>query len=227
MSEPIQLALIGATGLIGRSIMERLVGCDSFRLTALARREVKLPSGARMDMLLADPAHWDEAIAAISPSVLICALGTTWRKAGQDEDAFRAVDERLVLDAARAAKEAGTRHFIFISSVGADPHSKTFYLRVKGEVEVALGKLQFTRLDILRPGLLRGARQGDLRFLERAAMLLSPVVDLFLRGSRSRYRSITAEKLVEAILGLAQMKAGGRFTHEYDGLLRAVRRFEG
>jgi len=160
------------------------------------------------------------------PDVLVCALGTTWRKAGQDEEAFRAVDERLVLDVARAAREAGTWHFIFVSSVGADAVSKTLYLRVKGEVESALGKLRFKRLDILRPGLLRGVRRGEIRPAEGLGRLASPFADLLLHGKNRRYRSISAHMLAEAILGLAKEKAGGRFIHEHDAMLRAAHRFE-
>ncbi len=226
MAEPNRLALVGATGLVGRTIMEQLVGLDSFRLTAIARREVPLPKGARMQMRLSHAEHWEDIIAEIQPEIVICALGTTWRKAGRKEDAFREVDEALVMTVARAAKEAGARQFIFVSSVGANAQSKNVYLRVKGEVEAALAKLRFKRLDILRPGLLRGHRQGDMRPAEGLGRLASPFTDLLLHGGSRRYRSITAHKLTEAILGLASEKAGGRFVHEHDALLRAAKRFE-
>jgi uncharacterized protein YbjT (DUF2867 family) len=229
MSEthPIRMGLVGSTGLVGRTVMETLVGREDFRLVAISRREVKLPQGARMEMRLADPAQWGEVIAQMNTDVLVCALGTTWRKAGEDEAAFRAVDEKLVLAVARAAKEAGVRQFIYVSSAGANPLSKTFYLRVKGEVEKALIKLRFTRLDILRPGLLRGQRERDPRWLESMAMLLAPIFDHFLRGRRRRFRSISAEMLVVAILSLSKEKAGGRFVHEYEGLRLAAKRHEG
>lgn len=219
---PVRLLLIGSTGMVGRAMMERLAGDPGFELIALARREVKLPSGTQMR--LADPSLWPEVIDQLKPDVIVCALGTTWRKAGRDEGAFRAVDEHLVMSVARAAKDAGTGHFMFISSAGADPLAKTLYLRVKGEVERALGKLGFKRLDILRPGLLRGTRRGDLRFLESAAVLLSPVLDLIAHGGRRKYRSISVARLVDAIVGLAGAKAGGRFFHEHDGLLFAAKR---
>ena len=226
MSEPIKLALFGSTGLVGRAVMEALVGRADFRLTAVARREVELPAGARMEMRLAEPELWGEVLEAIRPQVLVCALGTTWRKAGRDEAEFRAIDETLVLEVARAAKEVGTPHFIFTSSVGASPQSKTLYLRVKGEVESALAKLQFKRLDILRPGLLRGIRLGDPRPAEGIGRIVSPFANLLLHGGNRRYRSISGHRLAEAILGLAQEKAGGRFIHEHDSLLLAARRFE-
>lgn len=226
MSDPVKLALFGSTGLVGRTIMEELVGNTDFRLTAVARREVPLPQGARMEMRLAPTELWPEVIETVKPDVLICALGTTWRKAGRSEEGFRAVDEKLVLDLARAARAAEVRHFILVSSVGASIASKTVYLRVKGEVETAVSKLHFKRLDILRPGLLRGPRGGDRRLGERLGILFSPLIDLFMQGKNRRYRSISSRKLAEAILGLAFEKAGGKFVHEHDGLLRAVHRYE-
>ncbi len=125
MSDPVKLALFGSTGLVGRAVMDELVGNSDFRLTAISRREIPLPSGARMEMRLAEPALWGDVIETVRPEVLVCALGTNWRKSGRDEEAFRAVDEQLVLDLARAARAAGVWHFILVSSVGADMASKT------------------------------------------------------------------------------------------------------
>ncbi len=223
MFKPLRICLVGATGLIGRTMIEMSIGRSDVRLVGVARHELKLPHGARMEMLLAQPSGWDQAIAAASPEVLVCALGTTWRKAGKDEAAFRSVDMDLVLACARAAKAAGARQMIVVSSVGADRGAKQFYLRVKGEMEEALGKIGFTRLDILRPGLLRGPRP-ERRLRERAAMIASPLADLFLRGARSKYRSIRAEALVQATFALAKERAAGRFIHEHDALKRAIRR---
>lgn len=225
MSDPVKLALVGATGLVGRALMDELVGRADFRLTAIGRREVPLPKGARMEMRLADPSHWSEILAEIRPDVVVCALGTTWRKAGRDEQAFRAVDHDLVLQVASAAREAGARQFIFVSSVGASLASKTVYLRVKAEVENALAKLRFKRLDILQPGLLRGIRHGDVRPAEGVGRIASPLMDALLHGSWRRYRSISAHRIAEAILSFSKEKAGGRFVHEHDAMLRAARRF--
>ncbi len=222
-----RIALVGATGLVGTTLIARCVGLPGIRLGAIARRRMELPPGDRMEMFVADTENWAETLRALQPEVVICALGTTWSKAGKDEQAFRAVDERLVLAVAHAAREAGARQFIFVSSAGADLASKHLYLRVKGEVEQALMKLRFTRLDIVRPGLLRGARADDSRLGERLMMLLSPITDLFLNGRYRAWRSISAERLVEAMLGLTREKAGGRFIHEHDALLRAARRFTG
>ena len=223
MSKPTRIALVGATGMVGMSLIRLAVGRSDIRVVGIARREAALPPGARMELLVADPENWGDAIAAANADVLVSALGTTWRKAGKDEAAFRAVDEMLVLACAKAAKAAGLRQMIAISSVGADAESKNFYLRVKGEVEQKLGKVGLPRLDILRPGLLRGPRE-ELRPAERLGMMASPLADLFLHGAYTKYRSIKADAVARAIVGLTREKMAGRFVFEHDAILRAASR---
>ncbi len=222
MSDPVRIALVGATGLVGSELMKLCVGRRDVRLVAVARREAPMPPGARMEMFVADPDKWGEVFEAVRPAALVCALGTTWKKAGRDEAAFRAVDQELVLATARAAREQGVANFVAVSSAGADARSKTFYLRVKGEVERELQALRFKRLDILRPGLLRGPRAGDRRIGERLAILASPLADLFLQGRFESYRSISAELVAKAALALAMRKAAGRFVHDNAAILRAA-----
>jgi len=223
MSEALRICLVGGSGLVGSAVIEACVGRADLRLVAVARHELALPPGARMEVLLADPANWGDAIAAARPHVLVIALGTTWAKADKDEAAFRAVDQELVLACARWGLEAGARHLIAISSVGADPHARSFYLRVKGEVEGALGKVGYPRLDVVRPGMLRGSRT-ERRPLEALGQLIAPLVDPLLGGQWARYRSIRGATLARAILALAQEKARGRFVHEWPALDRLLKR---
>jgi uncharacterized protein YbjT (DUF2867 family) len=223
MSKPTRIALVGATGLIGMSLIRLAVTRPDIRIIGISRREAMLPPGARMEMLVAEPSGWGDAIAAANADVLVCALGTTWKKAGKDEAAFRAVDQDLVLACGKAAKAAGVRQMIAVSSVGADPLARNFYLRVKGETEQTLGKLGIPRLDILRPGLLRGPR-AELRPAEKLGMIASPVADLLMHGQYRKYRSIRSETVAEAIVGLTREKMAGRFVFEHDAILRAARK---
>ncbi len=223
MNDTTRIALVGATGLIGCRIIEICSEGDDVRIVGIARREATLPDGARMEMFVADPSKWGEVLEAIKPRSLICALGTTWKKSGKDEAAFRAVDHDLVLSTAHAAKDAGLQNFVLISSVGADAKSKNFYLKVKGETEQELSKIGFNRLDILQPGLLKGHRQNDPRFGEFLGILASPLIDPFLGGKWAKYRSVRAQIVAEAALGLAMRRAGGRFTHDNDAIRRAAR----
>lgn len=222
-SGPVRIGLVGATGLIGRRVIEISSAGGDVRIVGISRREAPLPKGARMEMFVADPDKWSDVLEAVRPRALICALGTTWKKAGRDEAAFRAVDQELVVQTAKAAKAAGIANFVLISSAGADHAAKSLYLRVKAETEQMVTQLGFKRLDILRPGLLRGSREGDFRLAERLAMIASPVIDPMLSGSWEQYRSIDADVVVEAALGLALRRAAGRFTHDNEAMKRAAR----
>lgn len=220
---PVRVALVGATGLVGRMVIEIASLGDEARILGIARREAPLPPGARMEMFVSEPDKWSEVLEAVRPRALICALGTTMKKAGGDRDAFRAVDFDLVLKTAEAAKAAGVPNMVLVSAAGADARSKSFYMRVKGEAEEAVSRVGFKRLDILHPGLLRGERVDDLRFAERAAILAAPLIDPLLSGKWERFRSIDAALVAEAALGLALRRAGGRFTHDNEAMRRAAR----
>lgn len=220
MSEPLRVLLLGATGLVGQSILAQAVGRTDFRLLALSRREVPMPKGARMEVLLAPTESWDQAIQTIAPDRVICALGTTIRKMDGDEAKFAAVDRDLVVMAAKACKAAGASGLVVISSVGADRYSKNLYLRTKGEMEFEVAKCGMRQVDFLRPGLLRGKRQDDPRGLEALGKMVAPLADLFMTGERRKYRSIKAEQVARAALQFALISAPGKFVHHHDEILR-------
>ncbi len=220
---PVRIGLVGATGLIGRTLIEITSAGDHARMVGIARREITMPPGARMELFVADPSKWGEVLEAVRPRALICALGTTWQKAGRDAEAFRAVDQTLIVSTAQAAKAAGVPNLVLISAAGASLRSKNLYFQIKGETEALVSKIGFKRLDILRPGLLRGAREDDFRLLERAALTLSPVIDPLLTGKWEMFRSVEARLVAEAALGLALRRAAGRFTHGNEAMRRAAR----
>ena len=226
MSEPLRILLVGGSGLVGRSVIEQAVGRPELRLIGLARRELALPRGALMEVHLAPVEGWAQEIAAIAPSHVICALGTTIAKQGGDKAAFAAIDRDLVLEVARLAKDAGAQGFVAVSSVGADAAAKSFYLKTKGEMEAGLSRMGFSRLDILRPGLLRGERVDDLRPLERVGALIAPLADVFLQGERSKYRSIRGTDVAAAALRLCFERAAGRFVHQHDEIARHAARWQ-
>lgn len=206
-----RVAMIGATGLVGSLAAPKLVaqGCI---VDALSRRPGHF-ADPRWREHVAPPEQWPELLASLGADAAVSTLGTTMRQAGS-QAAFRAVDHDLVVDFARSAAAAGARRMVAVSSVGADPGSANFYLRTKGEMEVALEALGFERLDILRPGLLRGERGGDRRLGERVGIALSPVVKLVLRGPLDRFAAIDADRVAAAIAGALRRTGPGTFRHE-------------
>lgn len=205
--------IVGATGMVGRAVIERFGAAP---LTIVARRAVE-DLAPHHKQVVAPPERWADLIAAERPAVLICCLGTTIRQAGS-QAAFRAVDHDLVLAAAEGAKAGGARHMIAVSSVGASAKSGNFYLRTKGETERDLIALGFDRLDILRPGLLRGDRPGPPRLGEGLATIAAPITDALLHGRFRRYRSISGDSVAAAIVALVAEGGAGVHIHENDAI---------
>ena len=96
-----------------------------------------------------------------------------------------------MLTFARAARAANAKRFVVVSAVGANPDSKNFYLRTKGEMEQQLEGLGFESLDILQPSMLLGWRR-EMRPLELIGIALMPLVNPLLGGNYAVYRGISA-----------------------------------
>lgn len=205
--------VIGATGLVGRAVIDHF---GATPVTVLARRAVE-GLAPHHTALVAPSDRWGDIITAERPAVLISCLGTTIRQAGS-QAAFRAVDHDLVLAAARGGRAGSTPHMISVSSVGAAAKGSNFYLRTKGETEDDLRALGFDRLDLIRPGLLRGDRPGPQRLGEGLATIAAPLTDALLHGSFRRYRSISGDTVAAAIVRLARQGGSGAHIHENDAI---------
>jgi uncharacterized protein YbjT (DUF2867 family) len=211
-----KVIVAGATGLIGKQVVFELAGLDHVETHILVRRTPeRVPEGLIVHAL--DTGSWPKAIAATAPDVVISCLGTTMRTAGSKE-AFRAVDFDLVLAVAAAARAAGARQMIAVTSVGASPKASNFYLKTKGEAEDAMAAQGFERLDLIRPGLLTGGERPDARPGESLGILLSPITDLLMVGGLSRYRSVPAATVAHAIVALVTKGGEGRHIHENDAI---------
>jgi uncharacterized protein YbjT (DUF2867 family) len=200
---PRRALLAGASGLIGRALLAQLLADDRYgHVDVVARRplageETRHPkltvmSGDMAALVAGGPVADDAYIA----------LGTTIAVAGS-EAAFRAVDFDLVVAIARAARAAGTRRLGVVSALGADPASRVFYNRVKGEMEAALRVLGFDTLAIARPSLLVGDRAALGQPVRRvevwAARLLGPVMRIIPAGVRPIEASAVAAALRAAL----------------------------
>jgi uncharacterized protein YbjT (DUF2867 family) len=191
--------LAGATGLIGRSLLPRLLDPAAYgRVVVLARSAA--PADARasaLDWRTVDFTRLPRTLPGVDHAYI--ALGTTIRVAGSQE-AFRAVDLDAVVAVARAARAAGATRLGVVSALGADARSAVFYNRVKGEMEAAVAGLGYEAVVIAQPSLLlgdRGALGQPVRSGEVfAARFLGPVMGLVPRA----VRPIKAETVAGALL---------------------------
>jgi uncharacterized protein YbjT (DUF2867 family) len=222
-----RILLLGASGLVGSHVLDRLL-TDGCQWCVLAPVRRPLPrEHPRLQPLVCEPAT-DAGRAALRHAMgrrgvdaMICCLGSTARAAGSQQ-AFIAIDRDLVVALAADARAAGARHAIVVSSVGASPAARSFYLRTKGRMEESVAALGFDRCDMLRPGLLLGDRR-EHRPLEALGQRLLPLLDPLLRGRLARFGSIDAGDVAAAAVALLDVPGAGRFVHERADLHHAAR----
>lgn len=197
-------AVAGATGLVGRAILEGLLADGS--VTAVHTLGRRGPGVAHPKLT---PHVLD--FAALPPlppfDEVYLALGTTIKVAGSQK-AFRAVDFDANLAVARAALAAGARRAGLVSAIGADAKSRIFYNRVKGELEEALALLPFEGLVIARPSLLVGDRESlgqPKRTAERLATAVSSFLDPLIPAN---YRPVDAAEVARALLARVPQTRG-------------------
>ena len=204
----------GGSGLVGSRLLQLLLNASEYtRVTALSRRPLPLDHPRLANRV----ARFDESLASqikgLKCQHAFCCLGTTIRDAGSREG-FRAVDHDLVLEFARLALASGAERFVVVSAIGADPASRNFYLRVKGEGERVLESLRFRALDIMSPSMLLGARRS-LRPLELVGQGTLWALSPLLLGSWMRYRAIAAGTVAAAMLGAARSGRNGVNRYSY------------
>ncbi|HUS25383.1 MAG TPA: NAD(P)H-binding protein [Candidatus Binatia bacterium] len=203
--------LAGATGLTGEALLTRLLADRSWSQVCVVGRRAPARTARSLSHVATDFTKLEGLGDALAADDVFCCLGTTLRRAGS-QAAFERVDYHMVVDLARAARQAGARRFIVVSAVGASLKSPAFYSRVKARMEQAVGDLSFEAVHVLRPSLLLGPR-SERRPAERAAQLVSPLIAPFMVGPLAKYRPVRAEAVAEAMVQLALHGAPGVHVH--------------
>lgn len=195
----------GSTGLVGSHLVTLLTARPQ---VSTVRALVRRPTETNDSKLQTQVTNFD-ALNSLQLSetfdVAFCTLGTTIKKA-KSKEAFAKVDLEYVVEFAKLAKRSGVRHFLVVSSLGANPTSPVFYSATKGKMEEALREIGFERLTIVRPSLLLGER-NERRFGEDIAQRLAPFAKPFLFGTLKKYRPVEASSVARALFELATQDA--------------------
>jgi uncharacterized protein YbjT (DUF2867 family) len=207
-------ALLGATGLVGSRCLQHLLHDPSYNeVRAIVRRLIS-PGHPKLRVIDAD----FDRLSALGPQLgandVFCCLGTTIKKAGTRE-AFRKVDFEYPVNAATSAVEQGAEQFLLVSSLGANPASRVFYNRVKGEVEEAISRLPFAAIHIFRPSMLLGER-AEYRPAEKVGAALMTSLSFLMVGKWKKYRAIEADVVARAMVSAARQGRSGVNVYESD-----------
>ncbi len=191
-------ALLGASGLVGGHLLRILAADPSYSQGTLLTRRALGSAGGHVREEIVDFDHPESLRSYLAVDRVFCCLGTTIHKAGSQEE-FRKVDCDIPVAVGREARAAGAREFLIVTAVGADPKSRVFYNRVKGDAEAALRALEFPDgLKIFHPSMLVGKRE-ESRQGERLVMALMQATRPLFAGSLARYRAIDAEQVARAM----------------------------
>jgi len=205
-------ALIGATGLIGGEVLTFLLNDPYYERTRILVRRPFPLEHPKLEKKLVDFEDGDSVLVALDGcDVVFVAIGTTQKKVKGDKRAYRKVDYDITVNVARYSKMAGCRSFVFVSSAGANSKSNNFYLRLKGEVEDAIMKLELNSVHIMQPSMLLGKR-AESRPLETIGQ---PLMKTFAFLLPAKYKPIQAANVARAMLEVSKKDENGVFVYGY------------
>jgi len=193
-----KLILVGATGLVGRHILEKAISDP--RVTSLVC-PVRSAVPARPKLLapVVDFDHLPQDAPWWKADAVLCALGTTMRDAGS-RDAFWRVDHDYPVAVAQHAIAAGTPTYVLNSALGASTSSLFFYNRVKGEAERDITALGFPSLTLVQPGLIGGVRDTHRPAEQASIFVVRALGRLLPRWLRINPSATIAEAMLDAAI---------------------------
>ncbi len=191
--------ILGATGLVGGHLLDLLLaGGDYDEVLVLARTSTGREH-PRLQERIGDLLHDDFFKEPLEAEHIFCCIGTTQSKT-PDLTLYKHIDFGIPVKAAQAGLRGGMHKYLVVSSVGANPKSKMFYSRTKGQMEESLMKMSIPRLHIFRPSLLMGERD-EFRLGEKIGSL---IVRAFGWAMPAKYKGISAERVARAMYTVAR-----------------------
>ena len=190
--------VIGATGLTGSHLVDFLLKDERFNKVVIFVRRPTHKYNSKLEEHVINFDHPNEWKHLVKGHVLFSALGTTIKKAGSKEVQYK-VDYTYQYQFAKAASQNGVPVYVLVSSVSADPNSRIFYTKMKGELERDVKNLSFQQIHILQPGQLEGERDEE-RSLEKVSLKLTKALNAIglLKQYKPIHGRIVAKKMVTA-----------------------------
>ena len=196
--------VIGATGATGKDLVNKLLEDKDFQeVHAFVRRPLNIKN-EKLKAHVVDfekPEEWKDLVKG---DVAFSCLGTTLKDAGS-KDAQRKVDFDYQYQFAKNAKENEVEDYILVSSYGANPNSKIFYSRMKGELEKEVKNLHFNKMTIFQPGML------ERKDSERTGEVLGGKIIKFANklGICQSQKPLPTDVLAQAMINSSKIKSYG------------------
>lgn len=196
--------VIGATGATGKDLVSQLLNDKDFEeIDVFVRKPIDIQND-KLKVHVVNFENPDEWKNMVKGDVAFSCLGTTLKTAGSKE-AQRKVDYDYQYEFAKAAKENNVDDYILVSAYGANPKSKIFYSKMKGELEEAVKQLHFNKITIFKPGML------ERKDSDRAGEVLGSRIIKFANkiGLLESQKPLPTDILAKAMINSSKIKSNG------------------
>lgn len=211
------IAITGATGFIGRQMVERMLEAPSCRVTAFYNRSLpNRAEDARVQWKTTSDILAQEATALknVDAVVHLAARAHILDRSRNDLELFREINAEFPLQVAQAAARQGVRRLVFASTIGVlgtrtddapfsasdPPAPQEPYAMAKHEAELRLREYESVsglEVVIVRPPLVYGpGAPGNFQRLLRA---ISQNIPLPLAGIRNRRSFVGVRNLTDLL----------------------------
>ena len=208
-----QVTLFGATGLIGGYLLEFLLKDSDIHLINLVGRKPFHLQHDKINNIVID----FEDVHSISDSIegseiVFVSIGTTMSKVNGNKLKYKSVDFDIIFNIANACKQNNISQFLYVSSLGANPNSSNFYLRLKGEIDEAVAELNLNSTSVFRPSVLLGKR-NESRPGEKILQFVMPLLDFMIPSDS---KAIKAEDVAKSMLNSTKNYKRGLQIYQYN-----------
>ena len=208
-----QVTLFGATGLIGGYLLEFLLKDSDIHLINLVGRKPFHLQHDKINNIVID----FEDVHSISDSIegseiVFVSIGTTMSKVNGNKLKYTSVDFDIIFNIANACKQKNISQFLYVSSLGANPNSSNFYLRLKGEIDEAVAELNLNSTSVYRPSVLLGKR-NESRPGEKILQFVMPLLDFMIPSDS---KAIKAEDVAKSMLNNSKNYKSGFHIFQYN-----------
>jgi NADH dehydrogenase len=187
------ILMTGATGTLGKPLLQRLLGSGE-QVRCMVREPRRLgPNRVQVQIALgnmADRSGFDRAMRGVE-TVIHLANSTRDQRRGTIEEINGLATLRLL----NAAKRAGAKRFVYVSSFNASPSSPSRFIRMQALAADAIKQSELESV-IFEAGVIYAPDDPWIRLMSELAKL--PVMPVIGKG-KAAFQPIWAEDAADAI----------------------------
>ena len=190
--------VFGSSGLVGSHVLDQLINNNNYDKIKIFVRSPPSNINEKVEVIENNFINLDRIKSYIDGDDCFFSIGTT-KKNTPDKMNYRIIEYNIPIEIAQIANKNLVKNFSYVSSGYADSNHPSAYLKNKGEVELFLQNLNFSKLAIMRPSFLLGNRK-EFRLGETIGSIALKALSPILIGKIKKIRPIKAETVAKAMI---------------------------